>query len=228
MVHPFYEKRVDAAGIPVLGSSKVPDEALEATREIVIRMLAHRADIRVAMISHGAQVAVIAESEVTTDIPEHAFLKDDANTDWNERARGLGGTIRVPTGSAAEENLLCYPQDRNLGESILVHEFAHSIKNLGMPFVEDARALHSRLDEAYASALSAGKWADTYAATNVDEYWAEGVQSWVDANLWSDPPNGIHNKVSTRGALIDYDPALADVIRDVIGEEWRYSCPTDN
>ena len=28
--------------------------------------------------------------EVTTDIPEHAYLKDDAHTDWDERARGLG------------------------------------------------------------------------------------------------------------------------------------------
>ena len=48
-------------------------------------------------------------SELTTHIPEHAFL-DPAH--WNERARGLGATVAVPVGSSAEENAMCYSNDR--------------------------------------------------------------------------------------------------------------------
>lgn len=179
------------------------------------------------MILRGVQVAVMAESEVTTDIPEHAFLKADPNTDWDQRARGLGGTLRVPTTSGAEENLLCYSDDRYFDENILIHEFAHTIMNVGLPFVEGGPELLDRLDQAYEDALAAGKWTETYATNNVEEYWAEGVQGWFNANLYSNPPNGIHNHVSTRDTLKEYDPGLADIIAQVHSEDWTYSCPTN-
>ena len=34
-----------------------------------------------------------------------------------------------------------------------------------------------RLSDAYQKAIDAGLWKGTYAATNRQEYWAEGVQS---------------------------------------------------
>ena len=74
-------------------------------------------------------------------------------------------------------------------------------------------------------ALAAGKWGKTYAATNVEEYWAEGVQSWFNANQYSNPPNGIHNHVSNRDALREYDPGLADIIVQVFRDDWTYICP---
>ena len=191
-------------------------------------MLVSRPEIRAAMISKGVRVAIMAESEVTTDIPEHAFLKNDPNTNWDERARGLGGTIGVPTTTGAEENLLCYPLDRYAGESILVHEFAHTIMNLGLPFVEDGPRILDRLNEAYEKAIEAGKWANTYAAATVEEYWAEGVQDWFDTNLTSDPPNGIHNHVGSREALKQYDPEIASLIGRVFDNEWKYFCPPNS
>lgn len=169
----------------------------------------------------------MAESEVTTDIPEHAFLKDDPNTDWDQRARGLGGTLWVPTTSGAEENLLCYSTDRYFDENILIHEFAHTIMNVGLPFVEGGPELLNRLDQAYGDALDAGRWTETYAGTNVAEYWAEGVQSWFNSNRYSDPPDGAHNHVSNRDALKEYDPGLADIIAQVFSDDWTYICPTN-
>ena len=169
-------------------------------------------------------MAIMAGTEVTTDIPEHAFLKTDTNTDWDERARGLGGTLAVPTTSAAEENLLCLANDRYRGENILIHEFAHTVRNIGLPFVQDGPALLARLDAAYEQALAEGRWANTYAGTNVDEYWAEGVQSWFDANAFASPPDGIHNHVKDRVALEQYDPDLAAIVGEVFGT-WSYVCP---
>jgi hypothetical protein len=221
----FYSKYLDAGGIAIVGSSKVPDAAFFAAREIVNGMLAARPDIRAAMIANGAYAGIIAESEVTTDIPEHAFLKDDPSTDWDARARGLGGTIWVPITTGAEENLLCDSADPYRNESIFLHEFAHAVMNLGLPFVAGGPAIVSSVGQTYDDAISAGLWANTYAGLNVAEYWAEGVQSWFDANLQAVPTNGVHNAVNTQDELKSYDAGLASLIEQVFGAGWSYSCP---
>ena len=99
---PFYQKYVDAGGIPVISSEKVLDPALLQAREIVEKMLVHRPDIREVMVANGAYVGIMARTEVTTDIPEHRHLANDPNTDWNKRARGLGGAPNNPITTAGE------------------------------------------------------------------------------------------------------------------------------
>ncbi len=74
--------------------------------------------------------------------------------DWNARARGLGATVAIPLTSAGEENLLQLAGDRYVGENILVHEFAHSILNLGILAIDPG--FGSRLDRAYKDAMDAG------------------------------------------------------------------------
>ena len=220
----FYEKYLDADGIPVVASGKVQDEALLEAR-VIVQGLLQDSPIRAAMISSGAYVGIMAETEVTTDIPEHAYLSDDPSTDWDERARGLGGVQGNPITTGAEENVLCRSSDRYLGESILVHEFAHALLNLGVANTSDGSDFLNRLMRAFDAALGEGKWMETYAATSVDEYWAEGVQSWFDTNLAADPPDGVHNHVNTRSELQSYDPALANLIDETFATNWRYSCP---
>ena len=115
-VDPFYTKYVDAQGIPVISSDKVPDEALLVARDIINSMLAMRPDLRKAMIARKWRTGVIAEVEMTMDIPEYSRMKrpgaprdepvKQADRDYHaNRSRGLGGN---PT-TGAEENLLGYP-----------------------------------------------------------------------------------------------------------------------
>jgi peptidyl-prolyl cis-trans isomerase A (cyclophilin A) len=86
-------------------------------------------------------------------------------------------------------------------------------------------SFEGRLREAWADAKEAGLWRGTYAITNPDEYWAEGVQSWFDDNREND---ALHNRVDTRAELVEYDPALAALCREVFGDgEWRYRKPRD-
>lgn len=68
---PFYKKYVDAQGIPVVSSEKVPDPALLVPRDIVQFMLSDRADLRKELIRKKWKVAIMAETERTYDIPEH-------------------------------------------------------------------------------------------------------------------------------------------------------------
>ena len=213
---PFYEKYADAKGLPVISSRKVPDEALVTAAELILNMLAKRADLHRALIASNARVVVMGAREVTTDIPEHNNLTPKDY--WDNRARGIGGN---QTTSCGEENLLGYEDDRYKGESILVHEFAHTVHGLAMRIVDEG--FDNRLKTLYEKAMAKGLWKQTYAATNRHEYWAEGVQSYFDCNLRAEPPDGIHNHVRTREELLKYDPDLYKLIDDVFAKNpWRW------
>src|SRR5688572_20378204 len=102
---PFYQKYLDAGGLPVLGSSNVSDHALLEARWILLQMLAERPEILRVMGTNRARLVVMAYNEYTTDVPEHADRTPKVF--WDRRARGLGGRVC----SCAEENLLCFPGD---------------------------------------------------------------------------------------------------------------------
>jgi len=218
----FYAQQVDAGGLPVLASARVEPLALQAAAQVIQGMLARRADLLAVLRAAGVRVAVIARDEVTTDIPEYADLQPRDH--WNARTRGVGATRQRPVCSAAEENLLGLPGDRYRGESILVHEFAHTVLDLAATRLD--AALAARLRTLYRQAMDAGLWQSTYAAANASEYWAEGVQSWFDANRHRSTANGVHGPVSTRVALRAHDPALAAFIAAVFGDTpWRWDRP---
>jgi hypothetical protein len=218
----FYKKYADALGIPVLSSEKVPDAALLVARDIVIHMLANRPDIRGAMVAEHWRVGVMAQTELTTDIPEHRNLKkpsieevtevERAHYDkiakltdkqyWDKRARGLGGN---PT-TCAEENLLGYPDTRYYGENIFVHEFSHAIHEA----IQKADPkLAAEIEQAYRDAMALGLWKGSYGATNSFEYWAEGTQFWFYSNYeYVDGDQHINSPLD----LLRYDPKLYELL----------------
>lgn len=223
---PFYKKYCDADGIPVVSSDQVPDLALQWAWYQTRQMLSTRPDLLAAMVGLDTRVAIMSVNEVTTDIPEHSDLYTDfPGTDWDTRARGLGATPEMPASSAAEENILCYPTDPYAGELIHIHEFAHTMDTMGLQQLDPTWA--DKLKATYDAAISSGLWADTYAATNEGEYWAEGVQSWFNVNPEIDPPDGIHNDINTRSELAAYDAALYQLIAEVMPDAWQPECPFD-
>jgi len=90
-----------------------------------------------------------------------------------------------------------------------------------MGLVHTDASFAARLKEAYRQAMAARLWVNTYAASNEKEYWAEGVQSYFDTNLQSDPPNGIHNHVNTRAELLAYDRRLHDLVQSIFTDTPR-------
>ena len=222
---PFYRKYLNADGLPIVASADVSNAALFRMREIIDEMLANRADLRAMIAGQGVRLAVMSESSVLTDLPEFSDLTEfSPGLSWDDRTRGggVGPTDHRPVMVIAEQNLLCYDTDVFPNEDIFVHEFAHAILNLGIERQPNGRGFRRRLETAYRDALRAGLWAKTYAGTNPDEYWAEGVQSWFGLN---DPPGPIHNAIDTRAELQLYDPTLANLIREVFGEvEIASSC----
>ena len=104
----------------------------------------------------------------------------------------------------------------------MIHEFGHTIHLVGLRLADPT--FDKRLQRAFKSARDAGLWDGTYAGTNRQEYWAEGVQSWFDTNRQNDSQ---HNHVNTRAELKEYDPDLAKLLKEVFGDEpWRYTRPS--
>jgi hypothetical protein len=158
----------------------------------------------------------MARYEGTTDVPEHAHLAKDTTLNWDVRARGLGGDLHKPLTSCAEENLLAYQIDKYHAEDILIHEFAHSIHLIGI--IQTDPAFNSKLKKLLQQAVAQGKYADTYAKTNIYEYWAEGIQNWFNVNGEVPLPDGKHNRLNTRKELKKYDPDLYQLIGEYFSE----------
>jgi hypothetical protein len=227
---PFYKKYTDAHGIPVVTSDKVPDAALLMARDIVQFMLADRPDLRKELMRKKWKLAIMAETELTYDIPEHRkfrplpLIDDERLTPeqrenynkpggvgtmtgeqyWNARGRGFGGEPNGEnTTSCAEENLLGYPGTRYFGSSICVHEFSHGIMRGAIYTVDpDYR---KAVEDAYAAAKKQGlSSAQGYPGNNFNEYWATGIEAYV------------FGSGRDRDSLIAADPRLYELVRQVI------------
>lgn len=207
----FYKRYLNANGIHIVCSQKVPDAAILKAYEIVTFMTNDLPKpVLKNMQNHGVRVGVMGRYEGTTDIPEHAYLKDDTTLNWDLRARGLGGDLDLPLTTCAEENLLCYQIDKYHAEDILIHEFAHTIHFVGIMPLDSSFNAH--LKKCMDEAIAIGKYENTYAITNIYEYWAEGVQNWFNTNAEVAITDGKHNQVNTREEMKHYDPALYKII----------------
>lgn len=210
---PFYKKYMNVNGIHVVSSWRVPDSCFYAayvSLDALTKMMP--AEVMESLTSRNTRIGIMARYEGTTDIPEHAFLANDTTINWDLRARGLGGTLYMPFSTCAEENILAYQIDKYHAEDIMIHEFAHTIHNVGIsPVYPD---FNDELQASLDKALAEGKWKNVYAATNIEEYWAEGVQTWfnVNAEVNNDGGDGKHNKVNTREELKRYDPGLYSIL----------------
>ena len=215
----FYKKYIETEGLYVTSSERVSDEALLKACDIISLMLAKRPDVKAHMVKRGCHVMVIGKDEETCDLPEFAHICncEDSIKYWNWRARGFGGAPEDElSSSCGEENLLALPQDKYVGENILIHEFAHLIHTVGIVGVEPG--FNDRLEALRQNAIRKGLWKDTYAVSNKEEYFAECVQSFFNCNRYADPANGVHNWVNRRAKLKSYDPDMYRLLQEYFYE----------
>ncbi len=105
------QKYLDAAGIPVMSSSNVPDAALHQFAYVINMMLRKRPDIKQRLQRDFIKFIVIGSSERTSQMPEYIGVNEDTRAvfDYDIRTRGLGATTARPASSSSEENILCRP-----------------------------------------------------------------------------------------------------------------------
>lgn len=222
----YYKKHADATGYPILASENVRDEALLIVRDQVNYMLAHRPDVREAIIENGGRIVIMAETEYTMDIPEQrdwivprfldARLTGGERSDyyepgglgyrsaeayWNARARGMGGTLT----SCAEENVLGYYDTRYWGANICVHEFAHGIMGAGIANADPE--WYQEIVDAYRAAREQElPTAQGYAGNTFNEYWAVNLE-WYLGTAGRD-----------RAELKEVDPVIYELFTRLIPE----------
>jgi hypothetical protein len=212
---PFYAKYLDGYGTPVVSSDKVSDQALVQACRITGNLVSLREDIRQALDSKHHHVAVLAQGEKTTDIPEYADLYQDfPNTDWNA-IRSLGATRQRPVTSDGEENLRCLPGDIYPGLSALVGMLAQSVRILAIAEIDST--FTGKIRAAYDSAMSQNLWANTTATNSAEDYWALGSSAWLGAST--------KLPVNSHAALSTYDPPLAALLAQYLpSNDWRSTC----
>lgn len=219
----MYRQRDTVCGMTIAAYDCVGDAAIAGAKELIQHMLAGvRPAIIERMVGFSSQIAIIGRNQVTTDIPQHMYLKGSRvpdGRDYDEGTRGLGATLSRPVMSVGEENVLMLPPTEGnmyVSESILVHEFAHSVMSLGLHKLPEMKAIHLAFENAHRQGLYEPT---SYVALNPDEYWAECTQAWFEATIRQDATSG----VITRKLLKTKDPLMATIMTAVWGDlEWRY------
>ncbi|MFC4066597.1 hypothetical protein [Actinoplanes subglobosus] len=198
----WYGRYLDAWGLPVLGPHHIRDATLARMRDQLGTLLrtqpywpVHELDRR------NVRLVVVARGERMSAIPD---VRQRFGTELDERYRGgFGATDSFPLSVSAESNLM----DGEGAENVFVHEFGHTLHLMSLRHIDPA--LTGELNSAYGAARRLGLWLNTYAASTVDEYFAEGIQTYFDVNRRGPVGgDGVHNHISTRAALRAYDRPL--------------------
>ena len=223
-----YTQGCTILGLDILAADEVESEAIRELAARAYQMLVNRPEYATSIATFPIGARVIGAHQRIMDLPEFEDIYfHHPGTDWRNLGRSFPGTEILPFAAGAEENLLCSTEDRYEGEDMFVRDFAITIRRFAMNIIDESTS--TAIEQAYAVAIAEGKYQNTLAEINSEQYWAEGVQSFFDANLEDNAedrePISSHNHVDTRDELRDYDRALYEIAISVFGEtEWRPAC----
>lgn len=218
---PYYKKLIHIDGAQVASNEKVADEALSEAAFWLRKMTYLHPEYIAEWKRLRIKLAVVSRSETVVSVPEYRGLKDIG-------ARGGGATEYYNATTTDEANLMCAAEGGGYGswgpDKIMIHELAHSI-HLAIKYANPP--LHRKIADTFAKPSVKALWVNTYANTNVNEYFAEISQSWFGANRRGPAGgNGTHNDLSSRGDLLARDPDSSALMLEVYGNSAiEYQCP---
>ena len=220
--NPFYNKfGMTKTGIRIKSSNLVSDEAYETLSKMVDVMLIKIPEIIKVLNKYHAEIAIYAPSENAYDIPEHRI----GSMILKRPVEGFGGIVEDPVTSVSEVNLLRIREGEHVtnypNEMILAHEFAHAIHLIGINYLED-QTLANEIREAYKDAKTSGKWQNTYAISNYEEYFATMTTIWfnVMAESADGSWNGTRGPINKRDEMEKYDPKIYDIMKKIYTEDF--------
>lgn len=195
---PYYQKYLDAGGIPILAPESVSDEELRRTQATLFGMVADRPDLLDLLASQNTRILLYdREKGGLAQLPEFV---DSSNASGLFGETSYGGAVAAPA-------MMTYHCNETL-----IHEIAHALdyaiqiqewKAFREPEFKQAR------NRAFLSAKEAGLWTGSYASTISDEYWAEMVVHWLRPDLFR-TQFGLRN-------LSEYDSKAARLIEQYLG-----------
>ncbi|KAJ3416419.1 hypothetical protein HDV05_001577 [Chytridiales sp. JEL 0842] len=213
ITHTFYKKYLPGpAGIPILGSNKVLDEALYRAQKLLFQ-LAETMDAAIfEKLANGHwKAGIMASTEVTRDVPEHAYL--ESWYDKENRGLALGKVI-----TGGEENLLCDDKDIFHGQCHFLRQVARGILDYGV-----STDFEQRVVSTHAKSVASGKWVGTTAEGARGTWWEVGSQLYFNCN--DDYLRDLLEVTAGRDELETYDPELFDLLSSIYkNAPYAYSC----
>ena len=197
---PYYQKYLDAGGIPILVPESVSDEELRRTQATLLGMVADRPDLLDLLASQNTRILLYDRDKGgPAQLPELAADSDSKFSGVFTKT-SYGFAVVAPAMTTYHCN------------DILIHEIAHALDEaiqiqeweaFREPEFKQAR------NRAFLSAKEAGLWAGSYASTISDEYWAEMVVHWLRPDLFR-IQLGLHD-------LSEYDGKAARLVERYLG-----------
>ena len=172
---PYYQKYLDAGGIPILSPESVPDAELRRTQATLFGMVADRPDLLDVLASLNTRILLYdRERGGPSQLPE---FSEDADSEFSgvfaETSYGQAVVAPAMTTYHCNETLI-HEIAHALDYAIRIHEWETNRE----PEFKQAR------NQAYLSAMKAGLWAGRYESTVSHEYWAEMVVHWLRPDLF--------------------------------------------
>lgn len=193
-------------------SNAVPESTLKVAARLLAGMVSPQLAAAMAPYKGGLRIAVVADSEEVSDLPEYCWLKTACAFDGRcyTAMRNIGSVDpSVPT-VMSEKEILCAPDSPYYQESIPVHEFAHTIMDVVLK--QQLPDVYARIAPAYDNALASGAIpAGLYISANVHEYWANIVAAYFNASARTDVNAGIN----TYASLKERDPTGYKIVHKV-------------
>ena len=197
---PYYQKYLNAGGIPILAPKTVPDEELRRTQATLLGMVADRPDLLDVLASQNIRILLYDRDKGgLSQLPEFADYSDSNYAGvWGETS--YGGAVAAPAMTTYHCN------------EILIHEIAHAldyaIRTQDRKAFRESGFKQAR-NQAYLSAMEAGLWAGRYESTVSHEYWAEMVVHLLRPDVFR-TQFGLQD-------LSEYDSKAARLIENYLG-----------
>ncbi|MEZ6025849.1 MAG: hypothetical protein R3E85_06675 [Planctomycetota bacterium] len=147
------------------------------------------------LIAAGGRHEILPLASSLVDAPERDDLADQTTFDgrWYAHLRGVGG-LHAATGEEKLRAAACHEFDT------FAHELAHQILTYALP-----ADVQGEVHALWRRAVEANRCLDAYAASNADEYFAQGYEAFL--STWKLP--GIRRTAChTRDELAARDPDL--------------------
>ena len=197
---PYYQKYLNAGGVPILAPESVSDEELRRTQATFLGMVADRPDLLDVLASQNTRILLYdKEKGGLAQLPEFADYSDsDFSGVFGETS--YGGAVAAPAMTTYHCN------------ETLIHEIAHALDHAirtqdwnanREPGFKQAR------NQTYLGAMKAGLWAGRYESTVSHEYWAEMVVHWLRPDVFR-TQLGLSD-------LSEYDSNAASLIEHYLG-----------
>lgn len=229
----YYTQSITSdTGIVVKANDRVAASTLaQAAAQVDVQLGRPGTGIAQTMVANGCSVVVYAARENAYLVPEHRGGYDPDMYD----VEGYGGNMwNDCVSSISDRNVLRTRGESNTflntgyrDENILVHEFGHAVLSVGIEEQSDQR-LSDAFFAAYENAYTTGRWPNTYAMSNRDEFFATLSAIWFDnmseAASWND---GVRSPINTRAELREYDPVAYAFFASIYPENVAMPAPWD-